>query len=60
MKTVRLRHAWFLAAAFAAAVLAGCADVRQNPAESTIAGQPDAGAAQAAGGPSQSSTNVPF
>jgi len=60
MKTVTLRHALFLAAALAAAVLTGCADVHQNPAASTITGQPDASAAQSAGGSSQSPTNVPF
>ena len=53
MKTVTLRHAWFLAAALAAAVLAGCADVHQNPAASTITGH-------TATGQSQSPTNVPF
>jgi hypothetical protein len=57
MKTVSCHHAWILAAALAAA-LAGCADVHQDPATSTINGQPAATASQATN--AQSPASVPF
>ena len=53
MKTVTLRHALLLAAVLGVAAVAGCAEVHQAPASSTIAGQ-------AASGQAQSPTNVPF
>jgi len=53
MKSATLRHTLFLAAVLAAAAVAGCAEVHQNPASSTITGQ-------AASGQAQSPTNVPF
>jgi len=53
MKTVPLRHTLFMAVVLAASVVAGCAEVHQNPASSTITGQ-------AASGQAQSPTNVPF
>ena len=56
MKTVTHRNVVFLAMALIAATLAGCADVHQNPASSTVAS--DAPASQAANAPSP--TNVPF
>ena len=56
MKTVTPRNVVFLAMVLIAATLAGCADVHQNPASSTVAS--DAPASQAAHAPSP--TNVPF
>ena len=53
MKSITLRHALLLAAVLAA--VAGCAEVHQNPAASTITGHAASGQAQ-----SQSPTNVPF
>ena len=53
MKSATLRHTLFLAAVLAAAAVAGCAEVHQNPASSTITGQ-------AASGQAQPPTNVPF
>ena len=56
MKTVIHRNLVFLAVALIAATLAGCADVHQDPASSTVVS--DAPASQAANAPSP--TNVPF
>ena len=56
MKAATFRKVLFLAAALAAATLAGCADVHQNPASNTVAS--DVPASQAAG--AQSPANVPF
>jgi hypothetical protein len=56
MKAITDRNVVFLAMALIAATLAGCADVHQNPAASTVAS--DATASQAANAPSP--TNVPF
>jgi hypothetical protein len=56
MKDATHRNALLLAVALAAATLAGCADVHQDPAASTVAS--DAPASQAAD--TRSPTNVPF
>ena len=56
MKPITHRNVVFLAMALIAATLAGCADVHQDPASSTVVS--DAPAAQAANAPSP--TNVPF
>ena len=61
MKTVIHRNLVFLAVALIAATLAGCADVHQDPASSTVTEQAVASgapASQAANAPSP--TNVPF
>ena len=60
MKAATCRQAMFLAAALAVSLLAGCAEVHQNPAYSTIGGQPDASAAQSSNQQPASSTNIPF
>ena len=59
MKVASCRHALFLAVALAATALAGCADVRQEPASTVVSSQADAGASQDAGAQS-SPTSVPF
>jgi len=56
MKAIIHRNALLLAVALAAATVAGCADVHQNPAPSIVAS--GAPASRAANVPS--STNVPF
>ena len=56
MQAATSRNVLFLAVALTAAVLAGCADVHQNPASNTVAS--DAPASQAAD--ARSPTNVPF
>ena len=56
MKPVTHRNVVLLAMALIAAALAGCADVHQDPASSTVVS--DAPASQAANAPSP--TNVPF
>jgi hypothetical protein len=54
------RHALFLATALAAlAVLAGCADVHQDPAAKIVSGSGD-DASQSADVPSPSPASVPF
>jgi hypothetical protein len=63
MKAAICRPALFLAAALAASTLAGCAEVRQDPASTTVSQQADPahadpGAAQDAA--VQSSTSRPF
>jgi hypothetical protein len=56
MKATTYRNALLLAVALAAATLAGCADVHQNPVASIVAS--GAPASRAADAPSP--TNVPF
>ena len=60
MNAVTCRQALFLAAMLALATLAGCADVHQDPASSTVEGQPAASASQSADVQPASSTNIPF
>jgi outer membrane murein-binding lipoprotein Lpp len=56
MKATTRRNTLLLAVALFTTTLAGCADVRQDPASTTVTS--DAAAPQAAD--ARSSTNVPF
>jgi DMSO/TMAO reductase YedYZ molybdopterin-dependent catalytic subunit len=61
MQAATSRNVLFLAVALTAAVLAGCADVHQNPASSAVTEQAvasDTPASQATD--ARSPTNVPF
>jgi outer membrane murein-binding lipoprotein Lpp len=60
MRAVMSRQLMFFAAALAVALLAGCAEVHQNPAYSTIDGQSDVSATQSSDAQPVSSTNIPF
>ena len=60
MKAATSRQALFLAAALAAASLAGCADVHQDPVSNTVVGQADASAPQGSDAQPASATNIPF
>jgi hypothetical protein len=60
MKAVTCHHVLILAAVLATTALAGCADVRQNPASNTVNGQPDAAASQAVNAQASSPASVPF